>query len=305
MTNRRFAAEDGYSLIEIVVVLVIVAVMATFAILALGSSSQNLDRQNITKEFKVSLERARFDSIRRRASDCTDMGRVEITSATSFNIVTDINQNGTIDPEDSRAVDFGARSLVQIVDDPAPTYPVVIRFDERGNASSGTCGAETAVDSPTVFCEVPCTADTANASNSNIVFVSPTGTAAMLTGGETIPTFSDPTTSSIDSSSQINPLLAVWDLITQATPTPSVTPSVTPTASPTDTPTPTPTDTPTPTPSPTITVTPTPDPSATPTATPTASPTPNYCQSGQYPGTNGCVCSPTQYLHANGKCRNL
>ena len=31
MTNRRFAAEDGYSLIEIVVVLVIVAVMATFA----------------------------------------------------------------------------------------------------------------------------------------------------------------------------------------------------------------------------------------------------------------------------------
>ncbi|HKP69477.1 MAG TPA: type II secretion system protein [Pyrinomonadaceae bacterium] len=301
MTNRRFASEDGYSLIEIVLVMVIMAIMTTFAILALGSSTQNLDRQNITKEFKVSLERARFDSVRRRASECTDMARVEITSATTYNIVTDVNQNGAIDSDDYRPVDFGSRSLVQMVDDPVPTYPVIIRFDERGNASSGTCGAETPVDSPTVFCEIPCTADTATALNSNIVFVSPTGTAAMLTGGETIPTFADPTTTSVDSASQINPLLAVWDLIVEATPTPSVTPSVSPTVPPTATPSPSPTDTPTPTPTPTVTVTPTPDPSAS----PTPSPTPNYCVSGQYPGTNGCICSPTQYLHNNGKCRNL
>jgi prepilin-type N-terminal cleavage/methylation domain-containing protein len=303
MTNRRFASEDGYSLIEIVLVLVIIAIMATFAILALGSSTQNLDRQNITKEFKVSLERARFDSIRRRASECTDRARVEITSATSFNIVTDTNQNGTIDSDDTRTVNFGNRSLVQIVDDPEPTYPVVIRFDERGNATSGDCGAETGPDSPTVFCDVPCTAGTANALNSNIVFVSPTGTAAMLTGGETIPTFNDPTTTTVDSASQINPLLAVWDLIIEATPTPSVTPSVSPTVPPTETPTPTPTDTPTPTPTPTVT--PTPDPSVTPSVTPTPTATPVYCISGQRPAVDNCICSPTQYLHPSGRCRNL
>src|SRR5688572_20847396 len=128
MTNRRLASEQGYSLIEIVLVLVIVAIMATFAILALGSSTQNLGRQNVTKEFKVALERARFDSIRRRATVCEDMARVEITSATSFDIITDVNQNGTllnpdltVDGGDTRTVDFGSRTLVEIVDDPAPT----------------------------------------------------------------------------------------------------------------------------------------------------------------------------------------
>ena len=124
MTNRRTASEQGYSLIEIVLVLVIIAIMATFAILALGSSTQNLGRQNITKEFKVALERARFDSIRRRPSNCADMASVEITSATSFDLITDVNQNGVIEAADRRTVDFGSRSLVEIVDVSASVTPV-------------------------------------------------------------------------------------------------------------------------------------------------------------------------------------
>jgi prepilin-type N-terminal cleavage/methylation domain-containing protein len=54
MTNRGHASH-GFSLIEVVIVLVIVAILATFAIMALGGSAENLDRKNIAKEFKVSL----------------------------------------------------------------------------------------------------------------------------------------------------------------------------------------------------------------------------------------------------------
>ena len=307
MKNRGPASEHGYSLIEVVIVVVIVAILATFAILALGSSTRNLGRQNIAKEFKVALERARFDSVRRRATECAAMARVEITSASSFSLITDLNQNGVIDPaSDTRTVDFGAGNLVQIVDDPPPTYPVIIRFDQRGHTSSGPCGAETAVDTPTVFCELPCTAATASGGNSSMVFVSPTGTAAMLTGGETIPTFSDPAVTTIDSAAQINPLLAVWDLVV-GTPTPTPTPSPVPTVSPIPIPTVSPTPVPTVEPTPVPTVSPSPVPSVSPTVvpTPSPSPTPVYCTSGQRPAQDNCVCAPNQYLHSNGRCRNL
>ena len=304
MTKRGFASEHGYSLIEIVLVLVIIAIMATFAILALGNSTQNLGRQNITKEFKVALERARFDSMRRRASDCAQMGRVVINSATSFDLVTDVNQNGSIDTGDTRTVDFGERSLVEIVKDPAPTYPITIRFDQRGHATSGTCDAITPPDSPTVFCELPCTAATANALNSNIVFVSPTGTAAMLAGGETIPTFADPTTSNVDNASQMNPLLAIWDLIVDS-PSPSPSPSTSPSVEPSTSPSVEPSTSPSTSPSVEPSTSPSVEPSTSPSVEPSNTPTPVYCTSGQRPEFDNCVCGPNQYLHSNGRCRNL
>src|SRR5688572_29048736 len=173
MTSRSYESQNGYSMIEILVVISVVIVIAAIAVLALGSSPQKIDRQNIAKEFKVALERARYDSVRRRASVCSDMARIEITSATAFNIVTDVNQNGLLSGDETRTVNFGSRSRVRIVDDPLPVFPIIIRFDRRGHTSSGACGAETAVEATTVFCESPCTGLSANATNSSIVFVSP------------------------------------------------------------------------------------------------------------------------------------
>src|SRR3954468_11661550 len=96
--SEQLTSQRGVSMIETLVVLAILAVLSTAAILSLGNSAKNLERQNIAKNFKISLERARFDSIKRRASDCENRSRVEITSATSFKLLTDSNENGTIDP---------------------------------------------------------------------------------------------------------------------------------------------------------------------------------------------------------------
>ena len=271
MKKAEIKSQGGYSLIEILIVLVVVVIIATFAVAMFGASGSNLERQNIARHFKVSLERARFDSVKRRASNCADRSRVEVTSSTSFRLITDLDQNGTITlSSETQTVDYGTRSNVEIVDDSFQAF--TIRFDDRGRATSGPCGAETAVDTPTIFCNLPCTAATADAENSNIVFVSPTGTAAFLPGGSSIPTFADPTVAT--ESPSMNPLLAVWDLVT-ATPTPTPTPPIE-----------------TPTPDATPEETPTPDPSGTPLP---------YCEVNERP--DNCVCSPTQHLQG-GKCRN-
>lgn len=292
-------AEAGFSLIELFIALLVLGILVTFAVLAFGSSASKLERQNIAREFKVGLERARYDSVKRRPSTCDQMSRVEITSATSFRVLTDTNRNGSIEPTvEASSFEFGNRGNTEIVGN-SLTFPIVIRFDGRGQTSSGTCASLADAYSTTTFCETPCTLATATADNATIVYVSPTGTTAYLNGGESIPSFTAPSVSNVNASVQVNPLLSVWNLISGGTPTPSPSVSPVPTASPL--PSPDPTDTPTPTPDPSVTPTPTPDPSVTPTPSPTPLPD---CTLNQKPGTPPvCTCRLPWVVGHNGKCQ--
>ena len=105
--------QRGVSLIETLIVLVVIGILVALAVVTLGKSPNNLRRQAVAREFKVSLERARFNSIRRRASTCSDMSRVEITSPTSFTLITDQDQDGNYgnqlqDPDRQTGFRFGA-----------------------------------------------------------------------------------------------------------------------------------------------------------------------------------------------------
>ncbi len=282
---------SGFSLLELIIVLAILGVIVTFAVLSLGGTSAVLARQNVAKELKVALERARFDSVKRRPQSCADMSRVEILSATSFRYITDTNQDGTLQPgQETRSVDFGSTNGVRIVGDPAPTFPITIRFDQRGHTTSGACGSETPAVTPTHFCETGCGA--ISPANTSSVYVSPTGTVALLLGGDDPPTFIDPTVSNVASESGINRFLSVWTG-TPPTPTPVGTPGGTPSPSPTGTPTADPT--------------PDPDPSATPTPVPTPTPTPaplDACRRNDRPGNPPtCDCRPPYFVQGNGQCK--
>ena len=305
-------AEAGFSLIELFIALLVLGILVTFAVLAFGSSASKLERQNIAREFKVGLERARYDSVKRRPSTCDQMSRVEITSATSFRVLTDTNRNGSIEASvEASNFEFGNRGNTEIIGN-SLTFPIVIRFDGRGQTSSGTCASLADTYSTTTFCETPCTLATATAENATLVYVSLTGTTAYLNGGESIPSFTAPSVSDVDPSVQINPLLSVWNLITGGTPTPTPSgtpPLSTPTPDP-STPTPTPDPgTPTPTPDPSVTPTPTPTPSVTPTPTPTATPSPTPtplpdCSLNQRPGSPPvCTCRLPWVVGHNGKCQ--
>jgi Tfp pilus assembly protein FimT len=312
MQNKTlYRSESGFSLIELLIILVVIGIIVTLAVIGLGASSASLARQNISREFKVALERARYDSVKRRPATCDDMSRVEITSSTSFRLLTDTNRNGTIDPAGETSLfDFSNRSNTEIVD--GLTYPVTIRFDGRGNTSSGPCTAQTVAHPTTTFCELPCTLSTASPENATVIYVSSTGTTTTLLGGETVPNFDAPTVTAVPHSLSINPLLSVWNAIV-GTPTPSptpsgppVTPTPTPTATPTETPTPTPTPTATPTGTPAGTPTPTPTATPVPTATPSPTPTPlPACAYKQKPGTPPvCVCQLPWVVGASGQCRD-
>lgn len=275
----------GFSLVEMLIVVAVIGILVTFAVLSFGSSSANLERQNIAREFKVALERARFDSVKRRAETCSEMSKVTITSPKSFEWSTDMNQDGKLDANEIRKVELAGQSDVMMVGAGISFPPeVTIRFDNRGQARLNDCVTPAPTNIPLMyFCNGTCDETTANADNANVIFISRTGTVAMMTGDSVSPTFDEPELSSVDNVNGVNPMLAIWEEISSS---PSPSPTI-----PVETPTP-PDDTEEP-------------PTETPTPTPTATPTPVYCNLGQVEGTGGCICAPGHYRqNGSGKCRD-
>src|SRR5215203_5571273 len=78
MKSTEFNAQSGKSIMELMIVMTVIAILVTFAVGQLGSSKTNLHRQNLAREFKINLERARFDSVKRRATDPSTMANVKI-----------------------------------------------------------------------------------------------------------------------------------------------------------------------------------------------------------------------------------
>ena len=265
MNRSKFISQAGFSIIELLIVITIAAVLTTFAIVRFAGARENFQRQTVAREFKNSLERARFDSVKRRPASTSDMSVVRVLSATSFSYTTDRNQNGVIDGSaETLTIDFSQRaSGVRIMGEGFFVFPITISFDRRGQIRVRN-GWDIAITPTFYFCDRGCTPSTANSANSNIVHVSPTGTVAMMQGGDTVPTFSNPSVTAIAGDYSVNPMLSVWDPDTSSTPNPSPTP----------TPTPTPVTIPTPTPLPSI--------------SPIPSPTPPTCAVGQKPAVDGC-----------------
>ena len=276
MNNSESSSKAGFSIVELLIVITIAVILTTFAVIRFTGARENFQRQNVAREFKNSLERARFDAVKRRPTSTSDMSVVRVLSATSFSYTTDRNQNGVIDgTAETLTIDFSQRAKgVRIVGD-GFVYPITIAFDRRGQIRVRN-GADQPMTPIFYFCDRGCTPSTANSANSNIVYVSPTGTVAMMQGGDTIPTFTNPSVTAVASDFSVNPMLSVWDADTSATPNPS----------------------PTPTP---ITL-PTPSPIPSPSISPTPSPTPPACTVGQKESVNNCKCVSPMWVRKNGKC---
>lgn len=283
MRTRFHNQELGASIIEILIVLVIVAIIATAAVSRFGGAATNLNRQNVAREFKVNLERARFDSVKRRASHTDTMATVAIIDETSYSVTTDMDQNGIIDANDTRIVNFGGPSGVRMILPAGITLPLSIAFDRKGHAIIGDYNGEPA--DHVLFCGAGCTAATATNSNSSAIYISPTGTVAMVGGADTLPWVTDPTISTVAANVGINPNVAIWE---------GSPPVPTPLPSPTPSPTPTPESSPTPIPG----VSPTPIPSVSPTPAPLPA-----CVLNQRPGSPPkCLCAAPWFVGKNGKC---
>ena len=200
MNEKRLNSQKGISIVEVLIVVVVVGILSTVAVVQINSSRVNFQRQRIAREFKIFLERARFDSVRRRAATVNgvdDRSRIILNSATSFTVILDKDQDGTVlNPDgtfqngDRQAVDFSQRSDTRIFISDMFNYPVTISFNQRGNMTAKD-SLNNNVNPLFKICSNNCDGTPENNADLTIISLSPTGTVAILkdtTTPSTLPT---------------------------------------------------------------------------------------------------------------------
>lgn len=206
MDFKLLSDQRGKGVVELLIVVVIIGIVTTMALMGLGRSRDAFTRQNIARELKVNMERARFDAIKRRVAGTSEMAQIVFLSETSYRIRYDLNWNGSLDTVDERVVNFASRGGIKILGTNM-TYPTTVSFDENGNASVLNAQGQK-ITALFTICDQGCTG-TATASNTSYISISPTGTVDMYAPGASRPAFTTPTTTLVNSNTQINPLIRV------------------------------------------------------------------------------------------------
>lgn len=203
MKNRfhRNSGQNGFSLPEMLVVIAIIAVVATLALMQMGTADTQFKRQNVARELKVAFERARFDSVKRHASGPnpagTPMPATVIVDTNSYTLNTDSDRDGTYET----LVTNVATQNVAIAGYGATTVPVTVIFDKRGEVT--TTGGEPQF----LVCNVDCLSPTS--ANANLVLVTKTGTVNLLGGNATPPSFTSPSVTSVSNTAGISNMVTL------------------------------------------------------------------------------------------------
>lgn len=89
-SSNRFASERGFTIVQTLVTVAIVAVISAFALMAVGSARASMRLTGSTREFAGYLEKARSNAIRRNGSS-----NVTIIDASSYSVTMDFDADGT------------------------------------------------------------------------------------------------------------------------------------------------------------------------------------------------------------------
>ena len=196
MKNNRNILQNqkGASLVELLAVILIIVIASTIAFMNIKKPKTQLERQNVARELKVAFERARFDSVKRRAQG----GRRAnvVVSTNGFTTKTDLDSNGTIEnSEDRLNTNWNSVISIRSQNGTALSGNVTVTFDNRGEATSA--------NGPAVFLVCNGNCSTPAAENSNLVLVTATGTVNILSGSAAIPTFAAPNVSNVNANTAI------------------------------------------------------------------------------------------------------
>lgn len=172
-------SQGGFSLLELLMVLVMMGILVGLAIMQVGSATTDYQRQRIAREFKIYLERARFDSVKRRPEQTSMMARLVLTGPTSFTAIYDVDGDGVMTSSERRVVDFTQRSDAVIRVSDAWSYPVVIRFNRRGHITA-TDGTGTDITPLFTICS-DCSSGSPDITR---ISISKSGTVAELRAGQ-------------------------------------------------------------------------------------------------------------------------
>ena len=119
--------ERGFSLLEMLIVIAMIAVVTAFAFMRIAEAQRAMRLTNATRQFTSYLEKARLDSIRRHADEVVQMATVTINSANSYSVTIDSNNDGALDPPFTINIPPQDGVLFNGI-----AFPTTIRFNWRG-----------------------------------------------------------------------------------------------------------------------------------------------------------------------------
>jgi len=215
--SSRVKQQRGFSTVEMVITIVIIAIVTTFGVLGIKSARAEYHQQNAARLFAQYVEKARQDAIRRHAATGNESSVQSFDAGTNTYAVTMDWGSGTVE---TRQFDLGSDLSFE-------TIGKKVSFDWRGR-----------IPEAWVF---QIRSDYLNKS----VPVDVSGSGDITVGEQHYPDRNIPQVEV----SQVTGDVAPDD----ATPTPTANPTVDPTPSPQTSPSPSPTQSATPTPSPTAT----------------------------------------------------
>ena len=136
--KNKINRTEGFATVDFLIVAVIVLIVVTYAWTAIVRAHQTSTLDGAAQQFASFLERARSDSMRRRATDARQMAEVTILNDQFYEVRMDEDGDGALDVP--RVINLTAQQIR--MDGP---YPRTFLFDRSGryvdnggNALSGT-----------------------------------------------------------------------------------------------------------------------------------------------------------------------
>ncbi len=138
ITNDRLKAfgmrsgESGFSMLEILGVILVISIVCTFAVMNITKAKQDLSLSGLTRELAGYLEKARVDAIRRHcttATPCTPATSVQILDTNTYRVTMDFGGIGVATTRDL-TLPQGSRFTAPV------SLPTTIIFDWRGRPAS-------------------------------------------------------------------------------------------------------------------------------------------------------------------------
>jgi len=237
-SGKKIKRERGFTIIQVLIVVALIAIVSTFGVIAIGSARAALRLSGSAREVAGYLEKARSNAIRRNGT-----ATVTIVDANTYTVTMDSDGDGTVETltvrlQDGVTFDAGSLGVSAVFDwrGRVPNQLGILLNNDRGASSSiNLSGAGDVTLDDEIFQDGAIGDITLNTNAPpGVASASPTGSPS----GSPYPS---------------------------ATPTPTPLPEATPTPVPSYSPTPEPDGTPGPTPLPTVTPTPLPGQSPTPT----------------------------------------
>lgn len=133
----KLSSAAGFSVVELLVVIAVVAIISTIALISFQKSSRSFNLAGATRNLSAYLEKARVDAVRRHVTD--DSARVDINSTSSYTVHIDFSGTGTsID----RTISLPTGTSLRYTLPPATTSidpsstPITITYNWRGQTTN-------------------------------------------------------------------------------------------------------------------------------------------------------------------------